>query len=215
MSAMVSIEPIFEDYPVRIHVRDEEPWFVLADVCRVLEIANPSDAAARLDDDEKMTLGNAEGRAGHGAQSFTLINESGLYSLIFRSRKEAAKRFKKWVTAEVLPAIRKTGRYAPAAESQPSLVPLLPEEQDHGYARQEAQLNWYVDQMTLPVTIAVSRANRAKLQALVEVVQAEQPRASVAAICHYAWRNPHVLDDPSVTALRLEHERLRLGLPSL
>lgn len=90
--------------------RDGEPWCVLADVCRSLEIGNPSDAAKRLDDDEKGvvsidTLG--------GRQTVIIINESGLYSLILTSRKESAKRFKKWVTAEVLPTIRKTGSYKP------------------------------------------------------------------------------------------------------
>ncbi|MCA1971319.1 MAG: hypothetical protein LDL44_00630 [Caenispirillum sp.] len=87
------------------------PWFVLVDVCRVLSIRNPSQAASRLDADEKDTLHNAEGIADPRAQSLTIINESGLYSLILTSRKPSAKRFKKWVTAEVLPTIRKTGRY--------------------------------------------------------------------------------------------------------
>lgn len=105
---------VFENQAVRIVNRDGEPWFVLADVCRVLEIANPSNVAARLDDDEKATLQNMEGQAGNGAQAFTIINESGLYSLVLTSRKPAAKRFKKWVTAEVLPSIRRTGRYAVA-----------------------------------------------------------------------------------------------------
>lgn len=95
----------------RIVDRNGEPWFVLADVCRVLEIGNPSQAASRLDEDEKATLINDEGRPGDGAQSFTIINESGLYSLILTSRKPSAKRFKKWVTSEVLPSIRKTGGY--------------------------------------------------------------------------------------------------------
>lgn len=94
--------------PFRIIDRDGQPWFVLSDVCAELEIANSRDAARRLDDDEKDvvttdTLG--------GAQSMTIINESGLYSLILSSRKPEAKRFKKWVTAEVLPSIRRTGRY--------------------------------------------------------------------------------------------------------
>ena len=85
-----------------------EPWWVLADVCKVLEISKHRDAASRLDDDEREsvlvdTLG--------GLQSMTAINESGLYSLILTSRKPSAKRFKKWVTSEVLPAIRKTGGY--------------------------------------------------------------------------------------------------------
>lgn len=101
----------FEGNAVRTLERDGNPWFVLADVCRVLEIGNPAMAASRLDDDERATLSNAEGRAGHGAQSFTIINESGLYSLTLTSRKPAAKRFKKWVTGTVLPAIRKDGAY--------------------------------------------------------------------------------------------------------
>ena len=113
--AMNDIIPFdFEGAAVRVLDREGSPWFVLADVCRVLEIANPSNVAARLDDDEKLTLHNVEGRAGNGAQAFTIINESGLYSLVLTSRKAAAKRFKKWVTAEVLPTIRKTGSYSMA-----------------------------------------------------------------------------------------------------
>ena len=84
---------------------DQEPWWVLADVCTVLEIRNPSDAASRLDDDERSRFNL--GRQGEA----TIINESGLYSIILTSRKPSAKRFKKWVTSEVLPAIRKTGGY--------------------------------------------------------------------------------------------------------
>ncbi|MEW6257437.1 MAG: Bro-N domain-containing protein [Pseudomonadota bacterium] len=116
----------FEGAEVRLIDRNGEPWFVLADVCRVLEIGNPSDAASRLDEDEKMTLDNTEGHAGQrgGAQSYTIINESGLYSLVLTSRKPAAKRFKKWVTAEVLPTLRRTGVYlmGPDAEDLPSLA---------------------------------------------------------------------------------------------
>lgn len=93
--------------------RDGAPWFVLADVCRCLDIKNPSDAASRLDADEKMTLALTEGQSGvrGGPRSMTIINESGLYSVTLRSDKAEAKRFKKWVTSEVLPSIRKTGAY--------------------------------------------------------------------------------------------------------
>lgn len=112
---MTNMTPfIFEDqHFVRTLTQQGEPWFVLTDVCRVLGIGNPSQAASRLDEDERMTLINNEGHSGQrgGAQSFTIINESGLYSLILTSRKPAAKRFKKWVTSEVLPSIRKTGAY--------------------------------------------------------------------------------------------------------
>lgn len=100
-----------EKKPFRILDKDGEPWFVLTDVCRELGIGNPTDAANRLDDDEKgidsiETLG--------GRQKIITISESGLYSLILTSRKEGARRFKKWVTAEVLPSIRRTGRYGRA-----------------------------------------------------------------------------------------------------
>jgi len=98
----------FEGANVRVVTMGDEPWFVAADVCAVLEISKPRDAISRLDDDERApllvdTLG--------GPQQVGGINESGLYSLIMTSRKPSAKRFKKWITAEVLPAIRRTGGY--------------------------------------------------------------------------------------------------------
>lgn len=103
----------FTDAPVRVALQDGEPWFVAADVCRVLDVTNPRDAVAGLDDDERMTVANTDGHSGQrgGAQSFNIISEAGLYSLIFRSRKPQAKAFKRWVTHEVLPTIRKTGSY--------------------------------------------------------------------------------------------------------
>lgn len=106
MSAVMPFS--FEEHAVRVLTRDGEPWFVLADVCGVLDISNSRDASNRLDEDEKGvvttdTLG--------GPQEMSIINESGLYNLIFTSRKPEARRFRKWVTGEVLPAIRKTGSY--------------------------------------------------------------------------------------------------------
>jgi prophage antirepressor-like protein len=115
----------FEEQAVRVVLRDGEPWFVAADVCRVLEIGNPSDAVGRLEDDERMTLDTIEGQTGRGgARMMNIISESGLYALIFTSRKEAAKRFRKWVTAEVLPSIRRHGRYElPEAETVDPALP--------------------------------------------------------------------------------------------
>ncbi|MBB4268015.1 BRO-N domain-containing protein [Roseospira visakhapatnamensis] len=120
---MTAVIPFtFEDSPFRALNLDGDPWFVLADVCAVLEIGNPRDAASRLDEDEKDGVGIADaiGRE----QQTTIVNESGLYVLIMTSRKPAARRFRKWVTAEVLPAIRKTGRYeaAPAAPGRQETV---------------------------------------------------------------------------------------------
>jgi prophage antirepressor-like protein len=102
----------FKEHAVRIYNQGGEPWFVAADVCRVLEIANPRDAVSSLDEDEKATVANPDGRPGSpGAKVFNIISESGLYALIFKSRKPEAKAFRKWVTQEVLPAIRMTGSY--------------------------------------------------------------------------------------------------------
>lgn len=100
----------FDDALVRAHADEQgNPWFVAKDVCRLLELGNPRTSLALLDSDEKGvhtvdTLG--------GKQEMTTVSESGLYSLIFRSRKPEAKRFRKWVTSEVLPTLRKTGTYA-------------------------------------------------------------------------------------------------------
>lgn len=82
-----------------------EPWFVAKDVCEILEISNPSDALKRLDDDERS-------RFNLGRQGETnIVNEAGLYSLVLGSRKPEAHEFKRWVTHEVLPSIRKHGAY--------------------------------------------------------------------------------------------------------
>lgn len=112
----------FEGRQIRMHVEDGEPLWVAKDVCDVLGIQKHHDALARLDDDEKGgplivdTLG--------GRQEVASINESGLYSLILRSRKPEAKAFRRWVTKEVLPSIRRSGSYGtPALESLGGLSP--------------------------------------------------------------------------------------------
>ena len=98
-----------ERTPIRVQVINNEPWFVAKDVCEVLGIANHKDAVSRLDDDERDGVGIADpiGRI----QQTTIINESGLYALIFQSRKPEAKAFRKWVTSEVLPSIRRKGYF--------------------------------------------------------------------------------------------------------
>ena len=98
----------YGESPIRTMQQNGEIWWVLADVCKVLEIKNSRNVASRLDDDEKGvyqmdTLG--------GAQNVNIINEPGLYSVILRSDKPEAKAFKRWVTHEVIPAIRKNGAY--------------------------------------------------------------------------------------------------------
>ncbi len=98
----------FNNQEVRFVGNANDPWWVAADVCAVLEIANVSDAVGRLDDDEKLISSlPISGQT----RDVLCINESGLYSLVLTSRKPQAKAFKKWLTADVIPSIRKTGKY--------------------------------------------------------------------------------------------------------
>lgn len=96
---------------VRTVMVSGEPWFVAVDVCKALELSNPTVAVSRLDEDERSKFNL--GRQGEG----TIINEAGLYSLILGSRKPEAKAFKRWITHDVIPAIRKTGGYIQGEES--------------------------------------------------------------------------------------------------
>ena len=93
---------------IRTTLVDNEPWFVARDVCKCLDIAYASKAVERLDEDEK---GMKSFRTPGGTQSMLVVNEYGLYNLIFRSNKEESKNFRRWVMHEVIPAIRKTGMY--------------------------------------------------------------------------------------------------------
>lgn len=106
----------FEGHEVRVVVKDGEPWWIAADVCAALEIDKHRDALARLDIDER---GSVKVDTLGGPQEVGAVSESGLYTLILRSRKPAAHPFRRWVTHEVLPAIRKTGVYAAPGVVQP------------------------------------------------------------------------------------------------
>lgn len=92
----------------------QEPWFVAADVCRALEVKNARDAVARLDDDEKNTVVLTDGNRGN--PNVTVVSEPGLYALVISSRKPEAKEFKRWITHDVIPSIRKSGGYIAGQE---------------------------------------------------------------------------------------------------
>lgn len=108
----------YEAWQVRIiQSEDREPWWVASDVCEILGLTNTTEALKGIDDDEKSTL-----RISEGGPERNIINEPGLYSLIMRSNKPEAKRFKRWITHEVLPAIRKTGKYEIGSLSEIDLI---------------------------------------------------------------------------------------------
>lgn len=94
---------------VRILMHNNEPWFVAKDVCDCLEINNSRQALSRLDSDEKSSVILNDGTPGNPEKS--VVNESGLYSLVLSSRKPEAKEFKRWITHDVLPSIRRHGAY--------------------------------------------------------------------------------------------------------
>ncbi|MCL6455372.1 MAG: hypothetical protein I4O36_01020, partial [Ralstonia pickettii] len=110
----------FEGRPVRV-VTDAlgEPWFVAADVCAVLDLPNTTRALERLDADEQALI-SIQGIS-RGNDQVNVVNEPGLYTLVLGSRKPNAKRFKRWITHEVIPSIRKTGAYV-----MPNPVAALP-----------------------------------------------------------------------------------------
>lgn len=108
----------FQATEVRVVMNNGEPWFVARDVCEVLGHSDTSTAIRRLDEDEKLT--QTVFVSGQNREVW-LVNEPGLYSLILTSRKAEAKAFKRWITHEVIPAIRKTGVYA---AEQGKVVPL-------------------------------------------------------------------------------------------
>lgn len=108
----------YESKEVRV-IQDEQgdPWWVASDICEILGLSNTSEALRGLDEDEKSTL-----RISEGGPERNIISEAGLYSLIIRSHKPEAKKFKRWITHEVLPAIRKTGKYEIQGLSELDLI---------------------------------------------------------------------------------------------
>jgi prophage antirepressor-like protein len=123
------IEFKFENHTLRTVVKNGDIWFVASDACAALGLSEPHKALVRLDEDEKG--GTAIPTPG-GSQEVNIINESGLYNLIFTSRKPRAKAFRRWVTTAVLPSIRKTGRYDTKQDEPP---PRLASSDDNVFVR--------------------------------------------------------------------------------
>lgn len=157
----------YESSEIRTVQVNGEPWFVLADVCKVLELSSPHKVAERLDGDEKgrnqiPTLG--------GVQEMAVVNESGLYAVILRSDKPQAKPFRKWVTSEVLPSIRKHGSYS--VQSQ--------------FADLSPQLQVLIQMETRQKQIEARQAEQAT--ALAGLEQKIQNTCEVIALDKTAWR---------------------------
>lgn len=121
----------YGDAELRTLTISNEPWFVAPDACRMLDLRDTSSALKMVDDEDKRTLRRSEGPhfpQGLDARvhTITVVNESGMYALIFQSNKDEARKVRRWITGTVLPEIRKTGSYSPA----PALTPA--EQMAHG-----------------------------------------------------------------------------------
>lgn len=158
----------YESSEVRTVQVNGEPWFVLADVCKVLELSTPARVAERLEKDEVSQTHTID-RMGR-EQKATIINESGLYTVILRSDKPQAKPFRKWVTSEVLPSIRKHGSYS--VQSQ--------------FADLSPQLQVLIQMETRQKQIEARQAEQAT--ALAGLEQKLQNTCEVIALDKTAWR---------------------------
>ena len=127
----------YEGSTVRTVMLDGEVWFVAKDVCDILEISNVSKAIQELDDDEKSTLTISEGTSPKGGNpNMNVVNEPGLYALIFKSRKPEAKAFARWVRHELLPQVMHTGSYG-----NPSAVRVLADQQSSLRSRRKVWIS--------------------------------------------------------------------------
>lgn len=128
---------------IRVEVINNEPWFTAKDVCDVLGIQNSRQSVASLDEDEKlMYVVHTSGQN----REMWFVNESGLYNLVFQSRKPEAKTFRKWVTSEVLPSIRRTGSYEiKPVRKEPNLLPRRKNSRREGFGLETLRMLWLID----------------------------------------------------------------------
>lgn len=160
----------YESSEIRTVQVNGEPWFVLADVCKVLELSTPARVAERLEKDEVSQTHTID-RMGR-EQKTTIINESGLYTVILRSDKPQAKPFRKWVTSVVLPSIRKTGSYSV--------------QQPNAFENLSPQLQVLIQMETRQKQIEARQAEQAT--ALAGLEQKLQNTCEVIALDKTAWR---------------------------
>lgn len=207
----------FEDHAVRVVLVEGDPWWVANDLCAVLDLRNPRQVLERLDDDERgVHLTDTLG----GAQPMNIVSESGMFGLVLGSRKPEARRFRRWVTGEVLPSIRKTGRYE-MFDPPPPTAELL---EDHSVnrltaavgvvreARQifgpvQARSVWEQLGLPMPIVEAVGDVEADPLVRDIAVVLADKAEATVEDVAGMLGWNPATL---SLTHRRRIGAALRL-----
>lgn len=190
----------FESAAVRTLDLNGEPWFVATDIAKILGYKLTTDMCKMLDEDEA-GMHNLHVRSENGVEQMrevTIINESGLYACILKSRRPEAKAFRKWVTGEVLPAIRKTGGYTAAVPPAPTFAPM-----NHGADVLVAADRTFRSVLRtcravgLRLPQAISRANEAtKKRTGVDVLAEIDATEMVAAMAHRRAAQEEPLEDP-------------------
>ncbi|GAB6174479.1 phage antirepressor Ant [Paradesulfitobacterium aromaticivorans] len=152
----------YEGKEVRTIQRNGEPWWVLKDVCDVLDLSNPSMIADRLEEDERQKVDPKHYLGSQSNTPITIISESGLYSVILLSRKPEARKFKRWVTHEVLPSIRQHGAYITSKKLEEIMndpdawIKVLTALKEERQAKEQLQLQAAVDRPKVVFADAVS-----------------------------------------------------------
>lgn len=193
----------YQGKQVRTVVINDEPWFVAKDVCEVLEMSNHNETLKRLDDDEKGV--NSIDTLG-GVQELLVVNESGLYNLVMGSRKKEAKQFKRWITHDVLPAIRKTGTYTANPMSIEDLI--------IAQATSVKELKAQVTEIAGTVQqLQAAQEKKADITSTLPPVNEKSLRANINSIVRsYASRNKYDFRDTFGTLYREFYYRYSIDL---
>lgn len=162
----------FNGHSVRIQDHHGNPWFVAKDVCACLKLSNVSKAVERLYDNEKNSITLSDGIPGRGNPNVLIINESGFYKLVMRSRSAEARAFQDWVTQDVLPSIRKTGGYAPAqAETTVELNFRNDEKVRVSFDKYSSMMNAMIEQQGKIIQLMEEKEHRRQVQLYVDTVR--------------------------------------------
>ncbi len=173
----------FQSNEIRTILKDNEPWFVAKDICDVLGLGNITEALRNLDDDE---LTSEILKSGNQGREMKLVSESGLYALVIRSNKPNARKFRKWITSEVLPNIRKSGIYIPPVSGSHSSDVLM----STIYAEMERRIKAEVERDEYKRNLA--RIARASNLAFGEIsAETGLPKDIVVAAHCKSCRKPH------------------------
>jgi|GEM_PF-6944809 len=165
----------FEENGIRVIQVNDEPWFVLKDLCQALEIVNYREVPERLDTDEVRLIALPHPQSNEKTLEMWCVDESGLYAVILRSSKPEAKKFRKWITREVLPSLRKTGSYSLTNAPEAELL------------REIQRTNQKLD-----ILIKQNEQKKIKKQLPKEPLLDDEKAMIISAICDLAQKNQRV-----------------------